>query len=493
MVAVIAAKARLNLLDFCQLTFPGYQRADHLVRLAEKLEAVERGDITRLMVFMPPRHGKSELCSIRFPAWYIGRNPNNSVILASYAASLAQKFSKRIRNLADTAPYRLAFPGVALAQDSRSAQQWNIAGKQGGLRAAGVGGGITGHGAHLLLIDDPVKSVREAESTYFRQALWDWYSHDAFTRLEDNGCVCLTMTRWHKDDLAGRLLQASEEEWEILKLPAWDEAYERSLWPAKYPPAAMTEIKRSVGTRAWLALYQQEPAAPEGTLIKRDWIRWYNATDSDDLMGGQIADDTEAPKYWYAGVDTATSRKARSHDSALAETGRDERGRLYTDRVHAGKFSVRQLAELVCLRHQVRAMQTVKIEENNAGEAIKQRVIEVGMETRAYPPVIGEVVSQDKTTRLIPITPLVEAGVIVFNRRDPGVVKLVEHLVAFVPGDDFDDVDAWVHSVTAARFTLPCDAGVEGSVDTYHAKRSSLTGLASGSAVMTRRRTHAKL
>jgi len=142
---------RARLLDFTTYTFPGYRPATHLVRLADALEAVERGDIQRLLVTMPPRHGKSELVSVRFPAWYLGRNPDRRVILVSYAADLAHRFSRAGRNLILSYEFRRLFPGLALAEDSSRIDAFDLARHRGGLRAVGVGGALTGHGADLLL------------------------------------------------------------------------------------------------------------------------------------------------------------------------------------------------------------------------------------------------------------------------------------------------------------------------------------------------------
>ena len=213
-------------------TWPGFQYARHLERLAEALEAVERGDVKRLMVFMPPRHGKSEMVSVRFPAWFLGRNPERRVILTSYAGGLALSFSRLVRNLVQGEEFGRLFgamssveEAVAVAADSRSAEAWDLAGHRGGMVAAGVGGGITGKGADLLIIDDPVKDRAEAESVATREGVWNWFTATAYTRLEVGGRVVLMMTRWHEDDLAGRLLRQMREvegadRWEVLSLPA---------------------------------------------------------------------------------------------------------------------------------------------------------------------------------------------------------------------------------------------------------------------------------
>lgn len=263
--------ARESLLAFTRATFRAYNFAPHLIQLAAHLSAVETGRINRLLVTMPPRHGKSELCAIRFPCWYLGRNPDKRVILASYAADLAQRFSRQARAVIQTDRYATLFPGVSLAPDSRSAEAWDLAGKRGGMKAVGVGGPLTGHGANLLLIDDPVKNREEANSAIVRQSVWDWYTSTAYTRLEDNGAIVVVMTRWHEDDLMARLLDAQNspggDQWTMLHLPAMTED-NQPLWPEKFGVEDLERIRANVGEYDWNALYQGRPTPREGAFFK---------------------------------------------------------------------------------------------------------------------------------------------------------------------------------------------------------------------------------
>jgi len=260
-----------RLLDFVGLTMASYQAAAHHAAIAAALEAVEAGTVKRLVITMPPRHGKSELASIRFPAWYLGRNPDKRIILASYADSLALTFGRQIRNLVRGEEFRAVFPDVALARDSTSADHWNIAGRRGGLIAAGVGSGITGHGADLLIIDDPVKDASEADSPTVRENKWEWYTRTAYTRLQPGGSAVLIGTRWHVDDLIGRVLAQDTENWQVLHLPAID-AEGRALWPERYPIEELRKIKDTIGLRAWESLYQGRPVLESGGIFERGWF-----------------------------------------------------------------------------------------------------------------------------------------------------------------------------------------------------------------------------
>ena len=263
------------LLSYAAFQYPGYQLGKHHKLIAKKLEAVERGDIKRLMIFMPPRHGKSMLASEFFPAWYLGRNPEKYVIAATYAQQLADDFGRKVRNQLSDPVFQQIFPGVEARQDSKSASRFHTS-KDGVYYGVGIGGPITGRGAHLLLIDDPVKNREDADSELIRQKMKDWYTSTAYTRLMPGASVVVIQTRWHEDDLAGWLKEAhAHEEWDVLDLPAINDGGE-ALWPEAYPIERLRQIERTIGVRDWSALYQQRPAPEEGNFFQRDWIKWYD-------------------------------------------------------------------------------------------------------------------------------------------------------------------------------------------------------------------------
>lgn len=248
-----------------------YQSAQHHRLICEKLEAVERGEIDRLMIFMPPRHGKSELASKRFPAWCLGRKPKRQIIAASYNSDLASDFGRNVRNIVAEPEFGNVFPDVSLAPDSKAANRMNT-NAGGAYVAAGVGTAVTGRGADIALIDDPFKDREEADSERRRDIVWDWYRSTLFTRLMPGGAIVLIQTRWHEDDLAGRLLEHEPEQWEILDLPAINKNNE-PLWPEWYDLDALHRIKETIGPREWSALYQQQPQPDEGTFFQRDWFK----------------------------------------------------------------------------------------------------------------------------------------------------------------------------------------------------------------------------
>lgn len=279
-------RARTGLLAFTQYTNHGYEPAGHHGKIAAALEAVERGEILRLMICMPPRHGKSELASRRFPAWFLGRNPDRQIIAASYNADIAADFGRDVRNIVADPHYRLLFDS-GLAPDSQAANRWHT--RHGGMYvAAGVGTAITGRGAHVLLIDDPFKDREEADSDIRRRRVWDWYTSTAYTRLMKGGAIIVINTRWHEDDLSGKLLdQAGKggDKWHVVSLPAISDDGV-ALWPDRYPLPVLKQIKAVLPERDWNALYQQQPNPDDGTYFRRDYFQEWEQLPADLALYG---------------------------------------------------------------------------------------------------------------------------------------------------------------------------------------------------------------
>ena len=302
-----------HLIAFTEFTNNQYTAAAHHRKIAAKLEAVERGEIDRLMIFMPPRHGKSELASRRFPAWYLGRNPTRQIIAASYNSELASDFGRDVRNIVASQEYGCIFD-TCLRDDSRAADRWNTD-SGGAYVAAGVGTAITGRGAHVLLIDDPLKDREEADSETIREKVWNWYTSTAYTRLMPGGAVVLIQTRWHEDDLAGRLLESNPDEWDVLELPAIDDDG-NALWPQWYDKESLDRIRKTIGPRDWSALYQQRPAPEEGTYFQSDWLRPYTQAPAKETM------------RIYGGSDYAVTADGGDYTVHVV-VGLDPEGRMY--------------------------------------------------------------------------------------------------------------------------------------------------------------------
>ncbi len=271
--------------------------------LAEALVDVAAGRTKRLIVEMPPRHGKSEMVSVWFPVWFLNLRPEARVILASYESEFASSWGRRVRNLINEHARSL---NVEVAADSSAANRWHTT-AGGGMVTAGVGGAITGRGADILIIDDPVKNSLDANSQVTRQHTWEWWTTTARTRLQPDGAVIIVMTRWHQDDLVGRLLTQQKDEgggepWRIVRFPAIAEEEDElgrkpgeALWPEKWDKAALAFTEIDVGPYAWDALYQQRPTAPGGSIFQREWwesTRYRPEDESREIIARFISWDT---------------------------------------------------------------------------------------------------------------------------------------------------------------------------------------------------------
>lgn len=238
---------------------------------------------------MPPGSAKSTYTSVEMPAWFLGRNPGASIIAASHTQELAERFGRRVRNIVADAPMRKVFD-VGIAADSAAAGRWDTD-KGGEYYAAGVGGSITGRRADLAIIDDPVKSREDADSERSREKAWEWYTNDLLTRLKPGARQVVVMTRWHEDDLGGRILERERNRWTLIELamealpfdPLGRKTGER-LWPEWFTDDMIATAKMDV--RGWNALYQQQPATEEGDYFKRDWFGEYDSLPSGLRMYG---------------------------------------------------------------------------------------------------------------------------------------------------------------------------------------------------------------
>lgn len=283
---------RKSLIAYAVAQWGGYAAATHHRLIADALQRVAAGTLKRLIINMPPRHGKSMLASEFFPAWYLGMHPTHQVMHASYSQELVDAFGRKVRNQLRDELYQVLFPGTVLADDSQAANKFNTV-SGGSYFAVGVGGSATGRGAHLLLIDDPVKDRADADSERMRQMNKDWYTAVAYTRLMPGGAIVLIQTRWNEDDLAGWVLREQQHEgWEILNLPAWDsdDNPTQALWPDSFPLERLRAIKETLPPRDWQALYMQRPRAGTGAEFKRGWLNHYTQVQSGSMFKIMLVD-----------------------------------------------------------------------------------------------------------------------------------------------------------------------------------------------------------
>jgi len=267
--------ARRSLVEFGRVMYPDFSDARHVRLIASLLEDVEAGHLRRLLVNLPPRHGKSLLCSSLFPAWYVGRHPHAHVIIATYSQELSDKNSRTARAFLEDELWPFA---TRLSQESSSVSRWNTT-DGGGLFAIGVEGGVTGRGADLLILDDV---LHDAGNDGEREAAWRWFTEVAIPRLEPGAAIVAIGTRFHEDDLFGRLLSAPDASgWRVIRLPAItaedeDDALGRkpgeALWPERITPADLENRRLSMGSRAFESQFQQRPLPAQGALIRAQWL-----------------------------------------------------------------------------------------------------------------------------------------------------------------------------------------------------------------------------
>ena len=423
----------------------GWVHKDVCKRLEQFSQDVVDRKSPRLMLFMPPRHGKSTLASITFPAWHLGRNPKHEFISCSYSGSLAMAFSRKVRHLLREPLYKNVFTDAKLDPTSQSVESW-LTTKGGGYVAAGVGGGITGKGAHVFVIDDPVKNREDAESDFNRDLVWDWYTSTAYTRLAPGGGMLVILTRWHDDDLAGRLLRATAEgadEWEVVKYPALAEKEEEfretgeALHPERYNLDALTKIQKAIGPRDWSALYQQNPVSDEGEYFTRSMIQYFDFKEV----------DFERMKF-YCAWDLAIGQRDRNDYSVGMVIGVDEYERLHVVDVVRGRYDGFELVERILDLYEKWKPLAVGIEKGHIemaiGPFLEKRVQERRLyEAYFYPLKTGR---RDKEARARAIQGRMQQGMVFFPKDPVWSGPLVAELLRFPNGTHDDQVDslAWL-------------------------------------------------
>jgi predicted phage terminase large subunit-like protein len=393
------------------------------------LREMTEGRGRRLMISMPPRHTKTHTVTVPYPVYRMLRRPDTRVIIACYNETLAKKFSRTARGLAKRV-------GVAISDERAAASEWETT-AGGGIRAVGVGSGVTGAGANCLIIDDPVKSRAEADSPAYRDRCWTWYTEDLYTRLEPGADAVLVMTRWHEDDLAGRILASPDaDEWQVINLPAIAEEDDplgrqpgAALCPDRYDEQALADTKRVLGSYAFAALYQGRPSPPEGSLLQRAWWKtWKPGPD-----GGPPPCDRYLLSWDCAFKDAATSDYVVGQ--VWAQRGADF---LLLDQVR-GQMGYG--ATVAAIEGQAakwpRAIDKV-IEEAANGAAVIETL------SRRIPGIIPVTPAGGKVSRVQAVSGAIESGNVYLPPPEvaPWVGDFIEECASFPHGHHDDQVDA---------------------------------------------------
>lgn len=444
---VRAEKGRRGLLDFTLYTYPEYQPNWHHIELCKLLDRFVAGEIRRLIVCLPPRYGKSELVSRRLPAFILGKHPDDGIIATSYGADLASMMNRDVQRIIDGEQYHDVFPETKLygenvrttAQGSylRNSDIFEVVDHKGYYKSAGVGGAITGMGCKWGIIDDPVKNRAEAESVVYRNALWDWYRSTFYTRLEKDARILLTVTRWHEDDLAGRLLKLAKEDknadqWTLFSVPAIAEGelmpcdprqIGEVLWPEKYPPAEVMKIKVNAGGYEWAALYQQRPSAPAGNMLNRSWWKYYRQAPS---RFDEVIESWDCSFKDTAGTDYVVGQV----------WGRRGADKYLLDQVRARMDFPVTIAAVRSLSAKWPIARAKLVEDKANGTAV------IATLKREIPGLIPVEPDGGKVVRAWSVSPEIEAGNVYIPEVADWVSDFVEECANFPNGSHDDQVDA---------------------------------------------------
>lgn len=443
LAADLLAVARENLSVYHAGQHAELIRARHLDEIVvPALEAVERGEIKRLAIALPPGHAKSTVGSKSFPAFYLGRHPNRSVISVSHTAELSTDFGRATLGLVRSELHQAVFPDCRLSEDSTAATRFSTT-CGGTYFAVGLGGAITGRRAHLVVIDDPFKDRADAMSAANRKAVREAYSSVIYPRLMPGGAIVLIQTRWHEDDLLGWLLREhASDGWHLISMPAIaesDEGWRKSgeaLWPEAFPVKTLQAIRSAVGEIAWVSLYQQRPAAVEGTIFKRNKWRYFREP---------------SPRFDAVVLSLDTAFKAgSSNDYSVATVwGEANRGYYLLD-LWRGRVEFPELQTITEALSAKWHPRIVLVEDRASGQSLIQTL---QRETKL--PVMPVRIDRDKETRAHAVTPLVEAGRVFLREDAPWLADFLDEATSFptAPHDDVVDSTTQALNYMSEQYT----------------------------------------
>jgi predicted phage terminase large subunit-like protein len=427
-----------DLACFAVATHPNFELAHHTRAIIDKLEAVERGEIKRLMILCPPRHGKSMITSQIFPAWYLGRHPDRFVVCASYSTDLATDFGRATRNLVADPLHTAIFPKCKLSDDSGGQQKFNTT-AGGAYFAVGRGSGLTGRGAHLLLLDDLLKDRAEADSETIRKGLHEWYGNVAYTRLMPDAAIVNVQTCWHEDDLAGRQLRDHPDEWDVLRLPAMAEENDAlgresgaALWPERYPLDVLEKIKATIGSAAFVSLYQQRPSAATGNVFLREWWRSYSEPPAEF-------------KRIVLSLDSACKVGEENDFSVATVWGVTQTG-FYLLHMWRERVEFPNLKQMIVTLATEWKANAVLVEDAASGQSLIQE-----LKAGTTLPVLPIKPDRDKVSRANAVTPLIECGKVFIPESAPWKDTFLDETSSFPNASHDDIVDSTTQALNYMR------------------------------------------
>ena len=430
------------------MPFSKYQYPNHIAYIDRTVcQRIYKGG-GRLIINMPPRHGKSELISKYLPFWFLGNFPMKKVILTSYEANFAAGWGRKVRDLVEENGSRLF--GISLDESSYSGSNFLLKTRGGGMSTAGSGGPITGKGADLLIIDDPVKNDAEAMSQTIRDNIWDWFLATAYTRIEPGGSVVIIMTRWHQDDLIGRILNSKElkKNWDIINLPAFAEENDilgrqigQPLWNERYSAASLNNIKSTLGNYWFSSLYQQSPYQKEGALFRKQYFRYF--TEQSDGFLLELPTDTKYRRNInmtvYAAVDLAVKTTERSDYTVAVIALYSPEGDILISDVIREKLESASHLDLLRNIYQKYKPSVIGIESVQYQTSLIESAMRAGL------PVTELKANKDKMTRAIPMAAKMENGIVYFRKDALWLREFERELEEFPDGRHDDQADAFAY------------------------------------------------
>jgi predicted phage terminase large subunit-like protein len=449
---------------FAKIMNPNFDTTpSHIKVIAKALQDVEKGTIKRLMIFVPPRHGKSLLSSEMFPAWFLGRNPSKNIIFATYNQQLASDFGRKVRNHMNDDLYKEIFPSTILSDDSTASNRFHTT-QGGAYYAVGMDASLTGRGCSILIIDDPLKNGAEAESSLIRQKHKDWFSSTAYTRLEPNGAIVVIQTRWHSDDLSGWLLSEAKEDWHVINLPAIvknETGEEQALWPERFSLERLQEIRNTVSSRDWAALYMQTPIESGGNIFKEEWLQYYDQKPN------------TADMNTYVFVDPANSKNKNSDNSAILVIGANKDGNIYLLDAWVDKLNLKERENVLFSIHEQYQPRMVYYEKY--GMQLDIEYMKQAMEYRNYRFAIsdvgGSMSKEDRITRLAPYFEDRKIFLPRFLKKKNYLGREVD-LVTYFKDEEYRQFPAAKHDDMIDAFSRICDVQMsfpkKGKVNYYN-------------------------
>lgn len=451
-----------------------WKSATHLQLINQALVDISKRKYHKLMINLPPRHGKSELISKYFPIYYLQQNPDHRIILASYGSQYAHSLGRKIKDTIETNQDTL---GMKINKNARSSKEFLIENSQGSITTCGIGGPLTGKGADLLIIDDPIKNDKEANSAVYRERNLEWYNSTAFTRLEPNGIIIFVMTRWREDDLAGQILAHESSQWKVLKLPAIAEEQDmvkekfiydqegtlletykcdilgrklgQALWEERFDIEQLLSIKQTIGSYWFASLYQQSPSPANGGIFQRKYFQYFRIENQEEdkilILSKKDSLGTYETKFVYSSlkifqsIDLAVSTSNSADFTVILTFALSPQNDIIILDIFRAKIEGAEHINYIHNSFMQFSPLLIGIESTQYQLSLVQMAINRGLPIKALK------ADKDKVSRSLAIASYLESSKIFFDKNAAYLQDFEKELLLFPNGKHDDMVDAFAY------------------------------------------------